>query len=261
MARRENNRRFGIFLSHSSSDKPFARKLGTDLRAHGAYVWLDEAEIKVGDSLIEKIGAAIGSTDTLLALLSKRSVRSAWVRRELNIALTHEIHRKRVKVLPCLLETCPVPPFLLDKKYADFRDPKRYFAARNELITAIGLEPSSAEKRFLDQFVFYDLVDLNTGFDVPSIRYFDLRDFQKVLDRCEVFGIEIYGIEPHPNGVFAGVEVLGEHGNDAADPTWYRAAFERLVASGIKSHFAASYGVPKNILTRFVEAEEGDADS
>ena len=44
-----------IFLSHNSKDKPFVRKLADDLRKKGHYVWVDEAEIKVGDSLIGKL--------------------------------------------------------------------------------------------------------------------------------------------------------------------------------------------------------------
>ena len=43
-----------IFLSHNSADKPFVRKLAADLRRNGFYAWVDEAEIKLGDSLIEK---------------------------------------------------------------------------------------------------------------------------------------------------------------------------------------------------------------
>ena len=42
-----------IFLSHNSKDKHFVRKLANDLRRQGFYVWVDEAEIKLGDSLIE----------------------------------------------------------------------------------------------------------------------------------------------------------------------------------------------------------------
>lgn len=43
-----------IFLSHTYTDKTFVRKLAADLEAHGIRYWLDEAEIKVGESLIEK---------------------------------------------------------------------------------------------------------------------------------------------------------------------------------------------------------------
>ena len=45
-----------IFLSHSHVDKPFVRRLASDLIDSGVKVWLDEAEILIGDSLIEKIG-------------------------------------------------------------------------------------------------------------------------------------------------------------------------------------------------------------
>jgi len=38
-----------VFLSHSHKDKPFARKLAVDLRHAGHIVWIDEAEILVGD--------------------------------------------------------------------------------------------------------------------------------------------------------------------------------------------------------------------
>jgi hypothetical protein len=44
-----------IFLSHNHADKPFVRRLAQDLQAAGARVWLDEAEMLIGDSLIKKI--------------------------------------------------------------------------------------------------------------------------------------------------------------------------------------------------------------
>ena len=47
--------RYQIFLSHSWHDKPIARKLADDLALKGINVWLDEREIKLGESLIEKI--------------------------------------------------------------------------------------------------------------------------------------------------------------------------------------------------------------
>ena len=48
-----------IFLSHTSKDKPFVRKIASILDVHGVNYWLDEAEIKVGDSLIGKIRSGI----------------------------------------------------------------------------------------------------------------------------------------------------------------------------------------------------------
>lgn len=109
-----------IFLSHNHMDKPFARQLAERLKAHGIKVWLDEAEMQVGDSLLTKIESAIRNCTYLGVILSPRSVSSPWVQREINMALTEEIHGKRVKVLPLLQEKCSIPGFLMDKVYADF---------------------------------------------------------------------------------------------------------------------------------------------
>lgn len=110
-----------IFLSHNSRDKYFVRKLKDDLKRDGIRVWFDEDEMKVGDSLIDKISEGISTMEYVGVILSKNSVDSVWVKKEVAIAMTEEIRGKKVKVLPILLEDCEIPPFLTDKIYADFR--------------------------------------------------------------------------------------------------------------------------------------------
>jgi hypothetical protein len=109
------------FLSHSSADKPFVRKLSADLVAAGIDVWLDEQTIFVGDSITEKIGQGLAQSDFFVILLSDKSVQSEWVRKELNRAIVQEVENRRVTVLPVRLSSCEVPEMLKDKKYADFR--------------------------------------------------------------------------------------------------------------------------------------------
>lgn len=130
-----------IFLSHSHENKSFARKLGSDLRKHGHIVWIDEAEILVGDSLIEKIRNGLDKVDYVVAILSKASVESEWVKRELDIAMNREIHEKRVVVLPILLEDMELPGFLKGKMYADFRLEENYATSLSLLLRGLG--PSS----------------------------------------------------------------------------------------------------------------------
>lgn len=91
-----------VFLSHNSNDKDFVRKLHLDLEAHGVRTWLDEAEIKVGESLIEKIRQGIDEMEYVAAILSPASVASPWVQRELDVAMNQEIHGRKVKVLPLM---------------------------------------------------------------------------------------------------------------------------------------------------------------
>lgn len=110
-----------VFISYSNKDRGFVERLAADLRNRGLYVWCDRWELKVGDSLIEKINAGITSQDYLIIVLSETSVRSQWVMRELNAALMRELKERRVVVLPILIEDCDIPPLLSDKVYADFR--------------------------------------------------------------------------------------------------------------------------------------------
>jgi len=44
-------------------------RLASDLKASGAAAWIDEAEINVGDSLIDKISKTIDRVDYLAAVL------------------------------------------------------------------------------------------------------------------------------------------------------------------------------------------------
>ena len=127
-----------IFLSHSHADKPFARKLAADLRKAGHAVWIDEAEINIGDSLIEKIRDGLDQVDFVAAILSSASIKSPWVTRELDIASNREMEEKRVVVLPLLLEPVELPGFLKGKFYGDFTDAARYDEVLTLLVRKLG---------------------------------------------------------------------------------------------------------------------------
>ncbi len=109
-----------VFLSHNSEDKPLVREIGKILELHGLKVWIDEAEIKFGDSLIQKISDGINSVDCLLAFISENSVSSFWVKKELGLAVTKEITTAELKVIPIILDNCQIPFFLSDKLYLKY---------------------------------------------------------------------------------------------------------------------------------------------
>ncbi|MFN7043372.1 MAG: toll/interleukin-1 receptor domain-containing protein [Acidovorax temperans] len=128
-----------VFLSHNSQDKPFVRRLASDLDAHGVKCWIDEAEIKVGDSLIEKIRQGLDSMSYVAVILSPNSVKSTWVQREVDVAMNQEILAKQVKVLPLMYQKCELPGFLLGKKYADFTKEENYAIALEDFVRSIGV--------------------------------------------------------------------------------------------------------------------------
>jgi hypothetical protein len=72
----------GVFLSHSSKDKPFVRDLADALEAAGEIkVWLDEREIDYGENIVLKIADGLDVAFVLL-ILSPDSVDSKWVKEE-----------------------------------------------------------------------------------------------------------------------------------------------------------------------------------
>lgn len=128
-----------IFLSHNIYDKDFVRKLALDLQCHGVRVWLDEAELKIGDSLIEKIREGIDGVDYVAVILSPNSINSKWVQKEIDVAMTLEISGKEIKVLPLMLERCELPGFLLGKFYGDFTEESKYHDSFKLLVNTMGI--------------------------------------------------------------------------------------------------------------------------
>lgn len=127
-----------IFLSHTSIDKPFVRKLASDLRNSGHTVWIDEAEINIGDSLIKKIREGLDAVDYVAVVLSKASIESEWVQKELEIASNREIEEKRVLVLPLIIENVEMPGFLKGKLYGNFSDEEKYDESLQLLLRSLG---------------------------------------------------------------------------------------------------------------------------
>lgn len=130
-----------IFISYSHHDRDFVERLARDLRDAGLTVWWDEWEIKVGDSIIQKVSEGINQSAYLAVVLSPHSVKSNWVQRELGSALMKQLSAERdITVLPLLVADCEIPVLLRAIKWADFRTD--YETGLRELLGAIATERS-----------------------------------------------------------------------------------------------------------------------
>ena len=122
-----------VFLSYRSEDRDFARRLAGDLDRAGIRPWLDELELRTGDD-IGAIESAIRASDCLVVILTRAAAGSRWVRHEVNLARSLGI-----RVLPALLAEVSGLGIdgLSSAIYADFRQPKNYRRAAQELIAVI----------------------------------------------------------------------------------------------------------------------------
>jgi hypothetical protein len=137
-----------IFISYSHKDSDFVDKLGTALVLNQIRVYIDRWEMNVGDSITERVANAITEASFLIVALSKHSVESPWCKREINTGLMLELEKRRVVVLPILLEDCSIPLFLQDKLYADFRSD--FDTGLKQVISSIGGLPTEEMGRIED---------------------------------------------------------------------------------------------------------------
>jgi hypothetical protein len=110
-----------LFICHASENKAVASQLASFLETHGAEVWLDQWEIKVGDSIVQKINDGLHSASHLAILLSRDSITKPWVTKELSSALMRQLSDCSTRVLPVRLDDSPIPAILADVRYADCR--------------------------------------------------------------------------------------------------------------------------------------------
>jgi len=76
------------------------------------------------------------------AVISKNSIKSDWVQKEISLAMTREIEDRRVTVLPLLIEKCTLPASLSDKFYADFTKPENFEREYSTLLRTLDTNSS-----------------------------------------------------------------------------------------------------------------------
>jgi len=109
-----------VFISYSHEDRDFVSKLVWKLRDEDIDVWIDQFEIMGGESIIASVQTGIENNDVFLVIVSKNSMRSAWVQEELNMIFSKVIEHKSV-VIPILIDKQSVMPiFLRNKRRVDF---------------------------------------------------------------------------------------------------------------------------------------------
>ena len=94
---------YSCFISYSSKDEEFARRLHGRLQQAHVRVWFAPEDIKGGAKLHEQIDEAIRVHDKLLIVLSPDSLKSEWVKMELRKARKRERQTGARKLFPIRL--------------------------------------------------------------------------------------------------------------------------------------------------------------
>src|ERR1700741_4221173 len=90
-----------VFLSHSSTDKPFIEKLASDLRKCQIDYWLDSEEIRDGRSWLKVIFEdGIPTCDAVVVYFTEDSLKSKMVEKELDATVVEQLSRGGITLLP-----------------------------------------------------------------------------------------------------------------------------------------------------------------
>ena len=122
---KSSKRLIKAFLCYASEDKTLVEDFANRLRLLGKQVWFDKWEIRVGDSIIEKINIGLKDMTHLVIFLSHSSINKPCVKKELSTGLFRKLKDNSVQVIPILLDKVEVPPIIADIKYADCSTNKR----------------------------------------------------------------------------------------------------------------------------------------
>lgn len=111
-----------IFISYSHSDREFVERLAKSLHESGEDVWWDRWEILAGDSLIDKIfEEGLVTAAAFVVVISPDSVKSKWVRQELDVATIRRIEGV-TKIIPVVIGDVEIPIALRALLYIDMRN-------------------------------------------------------------------------------------------------------------------------------------------
>lgn len=127
-----------VFLSHASEDKDrFVLGLARQLRESGVDVWLDQWEMKPGDSLVDKIfEEGLKDARAVIIVLSTVSVQKPWVREELNASVVNRISRG-TKLIPVVIDECDVPESLRSTIWQKVDSLEDYSQSLQRILSAI----------------------------------------------------------------------------------------------------------------------------
>lgn len=105
-----------IMISYSRTDGEDAKRLWCDLNDHGFPTWMDQRDIPGGAHWDKEIRSSIEHAHVVLVVLSPASMKSQWVRKEYDYALS----RHKV-VIPLMYYPCDIPAKLAPLQVIDFR--------------------------------------------------------------------------------------------------------------------------------------------
>jgi hypothetical protein len=116
--------KFDVFISHSSEDKPFVRRLAEELRKRSITLFLDEEQLVPGQPWQEALDRAVRSAGSVLVFIGPTGI-GPWAQSEVAYGIRQQITDSNFRVIPVLGPGASVdqlPPLLRNFAFIDLRN-------------------------------------------------------------------------------------------------------------------------------------------
>lgn len=100
--------KYDVFISHSEKDKLVVIELAKRLRESGLRVWLDDWEIKPGDSIVHKIEQGLEQSRILVLARSANISTSEWVKFESDVARFRDLSSRQRRFIPVQMDNAEI---------------------------------------------------------------------------------------------------------------------------------------------------------
>jgi hypothetical protein len=116
-----HKRTFLSFISHAHANKDIVDQIEAWLREKANIpVWYDSRHLPAGSTIASALGSAIEQCQTMIIVLSQKSVASGWVQEEYEVAIGQRTaFRNDFRIIPIRVEECDVPHMLRSTKWID----------------------------------------------------------------------------------------------------------------------------------------------
>lgn len=187
-----NNKRNRVFISYSHNDREIAHRISDELKREQIDVFIDYKDISVGENVFNQIRYMYESSETVIILLSKSLFSSDYFQFEFPQYFFEEARKRKVNVIPILVEKCQVPSDFLEFDIVNLTN--NFEKGLERIVQKLKIIPEISFEHFFpiefEEFTY----DLLKAYGFKNIQRESRINDQSVDFIAETFTKDVFGI-------------------------------------------------------------------
>jgi hypothetical protein len=101
-----------VFISYSHVDTDFVNIFSSLLLNLDIQIWKDSKDLQIGGEILDSLSQAVKNASHFCCIISSSSVKSPWVRQELNYAKQRQLESSDLAIVPILIDEVEIPDYV-----------------------------------------------------------------------------------------------------------------------------------------------------